>query len=322
MKLIKFDLPIDGVKVKNIEELRDHFTVEILDHYRSGLLAKWLLVRKMSDELAAVKALDGAENPLLLKGLCEVFGIEADDAVIAAILNDPTPTFGLNIADVVKQSKDGEKIINLADLLPIQPGELKLFTNRFLIVDSLNLEDAELILKSANGTLIFKSCEVLRLINDRYIDLDDGTILDVRTHLQWMRCSLGQTWAENDCTGEAEKYNWDQAKSAADELNRQGGYAGYRDWRLPSIDELKTLVYCSSYQPKMWNDTGERCQGDYLMPTIDPIAFPNTPSWPVWSGSPVAGYSNYAWYVNFGDGGAFSSSRSGSYGVRLVRGGQ
>jgi hypothetical protein len=84
-----------------------------------------------------------------------------------------------------------------------------------------------------------------------------------------MRFSLGQAWAENACAGEAEKYNWDQAKSAADELNRQGGYAGHRDWRLPSIDELKTLVYCSSCQPKMWNDTGDSCEGDYLKPTID-----------------------------------------------------
>ncbi|MCK7577768.1 MAG: hypothetical protein MZV65_19565 [Chromatiales bacterium] len=32
MKMIKFDLPIDGVKVKSVEELRDHFKSEILNH--------------------------------------------------------------------------------------------------------------------------------------------------------------------------------------------------------------------------------------------------------------------------------------------------
>lgn len=89
MKIIKFDLPIDGVKVKTVEELRDHFTLEMLAHARSGLLAKWLSSRKLQDELAAVKALDGAEDHAFLKGLCKVFGVEADDLVIVEILKEP-----------------------------------------------------------------------------------------------------------------------------------------------------------------------------------------------------------------------------------------
>jgi len=93
MKLIKFDLPIDGVKVKTIDELREHFTPEILDHFRSGLLAKWLVSRKLQDELEAVKALEEAENPVLLKELCEVFGIESDEVVIAAITKEPSKSF-------------------------------------------------------------------------------------------------------------------------------------------------------------------------------------------------------------------------------------
>jgi len=323
MKLIKFDLPIDGVKVKTIEELREHFTPEILDHFRSGLLAKWLVSRKLQDELEALKALDGAEDPALLKGLCDVFGIEADEAVIAAILNDPTPTFEFNIADTVKQSEDGDKIINLADLLPIQSGELKLFENRLLIVDSLNLKGTALIFKSANGTLIFKSCEISNLINNRYRDFGDGAVLDIRTNLQWMRCLLGQIWAENSCAGEAKEYAWDQAKSATDELNRQGGYAGHRDWRLPSIDELKTLVYCSSGQPKIWNDTGKPCEGEYESPTIDQAAFSNTPKdeW-FWSSSPTKFSSSYMLHVYCRNGNVDSHDKCHNGYVRLVRGGQ
>ena len=39
-KMIKFDLPIDEVKVATLEKLRDHFTTEIIGHFRSGLLAR------------------------------------------------------------------------------------------------------------------------------------------------------------------------------------------------------------------------------------------------------------------------------------------
>jgi len=52
IKTIKFDLPIDGIKIKNIEELRDHFTIEIIDLYNNGMLLKWLQSRKMSKEIS------------------------------------------------------------------------------------------------------------------------------------------------------------------------------------------------------------------------------------------------------------------------------
>ena len=87
MKLIKFDLPIDGIKAKNIDELRTHFTVEILIHYRNGLLAKWLRSRDMNEELAALASIEGLDEYSMLKRLCEIFGVEADDLVIAALLD-------------------------------------------------------------------------------------------------------------------------------------------------------------------------------------------------------------------------------------------
>ena len=99
MKLIKFDLPIDGVRVKNVEELREHFTPEILDHFRSSVLVKWLASRKLQDEIEAVKALEGADDARLLKGLCEIFGIEADDLVIAEILKKPVTGASENLVE-------------------------------------------------------------------------------------------------------------------------------------------------------------------------------------------------------------------------------
>lgn len=89
MKLIKFDLPIDGIKAKNIEELRNHFTIEILGHYRNGLLAKWLRSRDMNKELTALDSIEGLDEYFMLKRLCEIFEVEADDLVIAALLDGP-----------------------------------------------------------------------------------------------------------------------------------------------------------------------------------------------------------------------------------------
>ncbi|WP_201091323.1 DUF1566 domain-containing protein [Thiocystis minor] len=157
-----------------------------------------------------------------------------------------------------------------------------------------------------------------QLINDRYIDNGDGTVTDTTTGLQWMRCSLGQNWNGRTCLGEAKILIWDEAMRQPQDFS----YAGHRDWRMPTKDELLTLVYCSSGRPQTWNMTGDSCDGEYARPTIDQTAFPNPPSSYVWSGSPYAGYSSHAWYVYFGYGYAHYYDRSYSSHVRLVCGGQ
>ena len=116
MKMIKFDLPIDGVKVKTAEELCEHFTIEILDHYRSGLLEKWLLSRKMHDELTAVKAIDGLDEFALLKALSGVFGVEIDDQIAAVMLHEAPLKKGKTIIKQVDSSASTDtKIVNTDD---------------------------------------------------------------------------------------------------------------------------------------------------------------------------------------------------------------
>jgi hypothetical protein len=160
------------------------------------------------------------------------------------------------------------------------------------------------------------------LIAGRYRDNGDGTVTDVRTGLQWMRFSLGQEWKGGTCAGEAKRYTWQQALDAAAALNRRGGYAGYRDWRVPTKEEVQTLIYCSSGLPKTWNDTGKPCEGDYERPTIYKPAFPNTPSGSYWSFSAVAYGPVLAWGVGFYGGGAYAYDKGYDYHARLVRGGQ
>ena len=80
------------------------------------------------------------------------------------------------------------------------------------------------------------------------------------------------------------------------------GLCGAHDWRLPSKEELRSIVdYSRSY------------------PTIDTDYFWNT-RWSVfWSSSPYADDSNSAWYVNFESGYALFAGHSNSSRVRLVR---
>ena len=160
------------------------------------------------------------------------------------------------------------------------------------------------------------------LLADRYRDHGDGTVTDVKTGLQWMRCSLGQTWRGGTCVGATDTFRWQSALDAADALNRQGGYAGHRNWRLPTKAELQTLVYCSSGQPKTFNDTGKPCEGRYKSPTIYESVFPTGYSPVYWSSSVDAFDPDLAWYVIFQHGSVTAYSKSIDYAVRLVRGGQ
>jgi len=82
---------------------------------------------------------------------------------------------------------------------------------------------------------------------------------------------------------------------------------GHNDWRLPSADELQSIV-----------DYGVAYPG----PTIDATWFPNTQGGWFWSASSYVGYSDYAWGVYFNYGGVNDNNRNVTYAVRLVRAGQ
>ncbi len=155
-----------------------------------------------------------------------------------------------------------------------------------------------------------------------FIPQGDGTVIDKRTGLQWMRCALGQKWTGKTCEGRAAEYNWEQANK------ERSNFAGYNDWRLPTIWELETLVYCNSgkfkSRGKKDNDLNP-CKGHYQSPTIVTWAFPNsTPKGSTyWSSSPYTDNYNDVWAVSFYFGlGGDDSSKSYDNHVRLVRAGQ
>lgn len=153
---------------------------------------------------------------------------------------------------------------------------------------------------------------------DRY-QVKDGLVKDTVTGLMWMRCSLGQEWNGKTCQGEEKEYTWDNAMKKSRKVS---SYLGYRDWRLPSIQELKTLVHCTSEKPEKWNarvsfDSDDACQGSYH-PTIFSEAFPNASSWYFWSSTQHE--KNNSGMVIYFDDGSTGNNYGGSTGyVRLVR---
>ncbi len=78
-----------------------------------------------------------------------------------------------------------------------------------------------------------------------------------------------------------------------------------RDWRLPSVRELLTLVHYG-----VWS------------PAIDTAYFPNTVASNFWSASSNGPSPTLAWFVDFSAGFLYVVDKTNTLSVRLVRGGQ
>ncbi len=136
----------------------------------------------------------------------------------------------------------------------------------------------------------------------------DGTVTDAKTGLTWMRCAMGQTWTGSTCSGEANAYTSGQANALTGNVT----FAGQRDWRLPNIRELQTIVNWSAFDP-----------------AIDTAAFPNMHGSDFWSSTPQVRYSK-AWCVSFysipylgtSNANCILRSNETNHAVRLVRGGE
>ncbi len=140
-----------------------------------------------------------------------------------------------------------------------------------------------------------------------FIDNADGTVTDCKTGMIWMRNA-------NCLSG-----NWNNAlavcsalASGSCDLN-DGSSAG--DWRLPTIEELKTLPDRTYSIPTLSNAKGD---GQW----IEGDAFTGVQSWTgYWSATTMASDANRAWGVWLLNGSVFWSIKSNAFNVWCVRSG-
>ena len=118
-------------------------------------------------------------------------------------------------------------------------------------------------------------------------DNDNGTVTDTETGLMWQQ----ETGMSMD---------WITAIQYCEDLN----LAGYSDWRLPDINELRSIV-----------------DRTVIYPSIDKNYFHNTINGFYWSSTTYADNINYAMYVNFANGGFNDYGKWNLWFVRAVRSG-
>lgn len=160
---------------------------------------------------------------------------------------------------------------------------------------------------------------------------DGATVLSADGKLIWMRCHIGQTFEKGQCLGEPKKMAQRDAENEIKRMNFTSGFAGHKDWRLPTIAELGTLVFCEKglnsrlQNIKMTNGglmtLPASCDADgYLRPTIDPIVFPNAAQDWVWSSTPDTDRVVNMWAINFASGSPAPIGRvNNQTSVRAVR---
>lgn len=91
IKIIKFDLPINGIKVTTLETLRDNLTDEIVSLARSGQLERWFQSRQLQEQAQDVAAAvsQHAKDKALFLALCTVLEVEVHPDDASAIFDAP-----------------------------------------------------------------------------------------------------------------------------------------------------------------------------------------------------------------------------------------
>ena len=81
-----------------------------------------------------------------------------------------------------------------------------------------------------NFTFTFPTLSYSRQFLER-----DYIIIDLKSGVEWLRCSTGQTWNGKECEGQIVRLNFEEIQEALKQANEQLGDG----WRLPTKIELE-----------------------------------------------------------------------------------
>jgi hypothetical protein len=146
----------------------------------------------------------------------------------------------------------------------------------------------------------FLLCFSASLMGYPFSENGDGSVTDTGTGLVWQKCSRGQN-TDATCTGTATKTTWSLALLHCKNLS-----IGSRTWRLPNVNELRSLL-----NPAIYSN---------FVPNIDSTSFPSTVADKYWSSSTVTGSASLAYFVDFSGGGQHSQNKVTAAFVRCVSG--
>lgn len=116
---IKFNMDFRGEYIRNLEDLRNNFSIEdILEAYDNGLLVRWLDARYYTNELKQVRAIETTNARGVLEELIRIFCPETEQEEIDANLSlydyleglrkfrDYITTNGLYELGTIRQERD------------------------------------------------------------------------------------------------------------------------------------------------------------------------------------------------------------------------
>lgn len=170
------------------------------------------------------------------------------------------------------------------------------------------------LLRLVNGTPRAAACNDaatrFTVVKDKNLAAD-GTIEDTKTGLMWKQCTEGFSGDQcnltstpaYDTANSSPTYVAGWLKNVKDNPSTLG--ASHKDWRVPTVKELASLV--------------DRCIG--TPPAINGTMFPGSKSQSYISATVNASDSSQFWYVDFKDGTVAVGAPANKY-LRLVRAGQ
>lgn len=103
-------------------------------------------------------------------------------------------------------------------------------------------------------------------------------VIDLKNRVEWLKCSVGQIWENENCTGDPVKLTLNDAKNLTDQVSIELG----GEWRLPNKRELMSLIckHCENVK-------------------IDESVFPDTPAEIFWTSQRNWWSPKFFWSVNF-----------------------